>query len=59
MKRHFYRRMIALLLLVSLLLSGCTGGTGEQAQDANAPADMAKLLCPPSPGNNPCVSWNS
>lgn len=64
MKNKFYRGMIALFLLLALLLPGCTSGTanrssGTPALDANQPADTAIRYCPPTPGINPCVSWNS
>lgn len=64
MEKKIYRQIIALLLLTSLFLASCTSGTVDQSTvdhslDGNRPTDTARLLCPPSPGNNPYVSWNS
>lgn len=64
MKQMLTRRLIALLLLLSLLLPSYTGTGMQAAGSATAteeqPADTARVLYPPSPTtNNPCVSWNS
>lgn len=64
MKQMLTRRLIALLLLLSLLLLSYTGTRMQASGSARAteeqPTDTARLLCPPSPTtNNPCVSWNS
>ena len=64
MKRMLTRRLIAFLLLLSLLLPSYTGietpAAGSATATGDQPADTARLLCPPSPTtNNPCVSWNS
>lgn len=64
MKQKLTRRLVALLLLCSVLLPGCTSSTA--AQPTGNPsiiallANTARLLYPPSLSmKNLCVSWNS